>query len=248
MKRFARAFYILVFVAAFAACRGIYEKSSHSFSHYSLKQAETQANSAAVIAPYSHRLKDQMNEVISVSSAPLTRDGDQCTLGVFVCDALLFASPKAFAAQNTDVVLINHGGLRNNMPQGDITVGNIFDVMPFDNQLCLLELSGAELKRGAKAIAAKRHSIAGLKIVMRGDSVVSVMAGGKVVEDKLRYNLLTSDYLANGGDGFSFLSKPLARYDSELKIRDALIDYCRYYKSQGKKIDPYTDDRLSITK
>lgn len=240
--------YVVVGLTIFSGCKSIYEKNAQDFSHHSLKQGQAHSLSNKVIEPYSRIIRNQMNEVVSVSSAPLTRDGDQCTLGVFVCDALLFASAKTFSGQLTDVVLINHGGLRNDMPQGDITVGSIFDVMPFDNQLCQLKLSGAELRRNVKTIAAKRHSIAGMKIVMHKDSVISVTIGGKPLEESRQYYLLTSDYLANGGDGFSLLANPAARADAELKIRDAIIDYCRFLKANNKTIAPYTDDRLSITK
>ena len=62
------------------------------------------------------------------------------------------------------------------------------------------------------------------------------------------YTILTSDYLANGGDNFSFLKNSIELKFLNLKIRDALIEYCKLLTSQNKTLKPYTDDRFSLSK
>lgn len=189
-----------------------------------------------------------MNRVIAVADGAFTRDNKQCTLGNFVCDAMWMSARKVFLHDSVDVTLVNHGGLRANLPQGDITVGHIFEVMPFENQLVMVKIKGEKLIAGIKTIVAKHHSYAGLKLELRNDSIVAGEVGGKQIDPTKTYNLVTSDYLANGGDSFNFLFEPVELKTSEIKIRDAMIDYCEQLSKQQLHIKPYTDDRLRETK
>jgi 2',3'-cyclic-nucleotide 2'-phosphodiesterase (5'-nucleotidase family) len=234
-------------LALLLGCSNHYTKQKEDFSHFSLKDAKAQSRSDSLINGYRQLLSSEMSKTIAISLDVLTRDNSQSTLGNFVCDALKYAGEKEFST-SVNIVLVNRGGLRNNLPKGEITVGSVFELMPFENQMILLNIRGSKLIEGLKTIIAKRHSYVGLNLVVSRDSLVGATIGGKPISENEVYTLVTSDYLANGGDSFSFLAQPIASRLSDLKIRDAIIAYCLYLSKNNQFIKPYTDERLVETR
>ncbi|MBK7667363.1 MAG: 5'-nucleotidase C-terminal domain-containing protein [Sphingobacteriaceae bacterium] len=89
-----------------------------------------------------------METVIAKSDSSLTKDGFESSLGNFVLMATEeFININKPEIAGNCVLFINRGGLRNNLPMGEITKGNIFEVMPFDNEIVILTLSGQKLKK-----------------------------------------------------------------------------------------------------
>lgn len=237
----------MLFVLLLVACRNQLVKQYEKPEHLIVEKAAPQAASDSLVSIYRVQLNREMNEVIALAGQPMLREGDQSPLGNFVCDALKFSANTTFPQNTTDVVLVNRGGLRNNLPKGNITVSNIFELMPFENQLVMLSLKGSVLQKGLSVIVQKRHAYAGLKITVKGNAVLNCTINGSPIDPEKNYTIVTSDYLANAGDNFGFLKQHNWQLVSEVKIRDAIIAYCRYLNSQNKTIEPYTDERLIDT-
>jgi 2',3'-cyclic-nucleotide 2'-phosphodiesterase (5'-nucleotidase family) len=217
-----------------------------TFNHYSLKEKTGQKAGDSIVSPYREKLSGEMNKVVAVSYRELTKDNSQSMLGNFVCDALKYSGDIDFKTR-ADLVLANRGGFRSNLPKGDITAGNIFEMVPFDNHMVLVKVSGEKLLSGLKTIVSKRHSYLGLKLVLKKDSILDVKLNGKPIEPTAMYTIITSDFLANGGDNFNFLANPLEIRVSDLLFRDAIIKYCLSLTAGNEQIIPYTDDRLRET-
>ena len=145
-------------------------------------------------------------------------------------------------------VFIYRGGLRVNLPKGDIKVVNIFELMPFDNDLILVKIKGEKLLEGVQTIIEKKHSFSGLKIRVENDILMEATINYSLIDKEKIYTIVTSDYLANGGDNFLFLKDPVGFEKSKLKIREAIINYCIFLTENKKQIVPYTDGRLQISK
>ncbi len=137
----------------------------------------------------------------------------ETTMGNLVADSLR-------AALGADVALINGGGLRANRRYADgqaLTLGDLRREMPFNNVALLLDVSGAELLTAlengvsqAPQAAGRFPQASGLTLRYdpskpAGQRVVSVTVAGRPLDTAARYRLATSDFLADGGDGYTVL-------------------------------------------
>ena len=238
----------LLFATLLFACKGHYIKQGESFSHTTIQHSSTNKSGDSIIEPYKLKIEAEMNRVIAYSTDALTREGDQTTLGNFVCDAMYFWANAKLKNKPVDVVIVNRGGLRNNIPKGAVTVGNVFELMPFENELVLIEITGEKLLTGLKTIIAKKHSFYGLNLVLQNDKLIEGNINQRPIQPDSIYSILTSDYLANGGDSFNFLSKPVNTTFYKILLRDAIIGYCEELSQNKKQIVPYKDKRLYESK
>jgi len=238
---------ILFVVALFYTCKQQLVHQSN-FSHISVKESSYQDSSIKLVNFYKQQLESETQKIIVYSSQALNKDNHQHALGNFVCDAMKYIGEKTIF-DTCDIVLVNRGGLRANLPKGEIKVYNIFELMPFDNELVLLTVSGKKINEGLKTIVEKRHSFLGMQIIINtNNEILEAKIGGRTIEENKNYKIITSDYIANGGDKFDFLLNPINYKSCNIKIRDAIISYCKLLSEQQKQIIPYTDERFQISK
>jgi 5'-nucleotidase len=169
----------------------------------------------------------------------------ESALGNFFTDLMLAAHPEA------QIALTNGGGLRASLPAGELTYGQLFQSMPFDNRFALVDVDGAtvktlvigNLKRGAGIF-----SWGGLVTTAKCDGKnldVQIAIAGKPLEESARYKLVTSDFLASGGDGALKKLPPSSMVFTDEIIRESIADVLRARKGT---IDPkqlVTPKRLS---
>jgi 2',3'-cyclic-nucleotide 2'-phosphodiesterase (5'-nucleotidase family) len=244
----ARIIYLFLSVLFFSACTKTYLKQKEDFSHTSLKENSESENAKITIAEYKVKVNAETEKVIATSTETLLKDGEESTLGNFVCDALNYSGQQEFKNTPIDLVIINRGGLRVNLPKGDIKVINIFELMPFENELVLVKISGEKLLEGVQTIIQKKHCFLGLRLKAENNKLLEVTINKENIDKTKNYTVLTSDYLANGGDDFLFLKDPFTIQKSNLKIRDAIINYCNYLTENKKQIIPYKDGRFQFSK
>jgi 2',3'-cyclic-nucleotide 2'-phosphodiesterase (5'-nucleotidase family) len=185
----------------------------------------------SLVAPFRARLETRIGEVIGEASGILVKSWPEGSLGNFAADAVLHAA-RARMDESVEMALVNNGGLRIPIPEGPITVGRIFELMPFENMVTVLSLEGSQVEALAQEIARRGgEPVAGLSfhIDTGGEDMTAtnLRVGGEEVEPDRLYRLATSDYLANGGDEMTTLTRPMERLDLDLLIRDALIQYVR---------------------
>ena len=171
-------------------------------------------------------------------TAKVTKEyGSESAEGNWFTDLMIAARPEA------QVALTNGGGLRADMPAGDLTYGQLFEAMPFDNRFAIVELKGSHLRSLASTNLQRGGGIlswSGLAVKARckgGKLESTITVGGKPLDEKKSYKMVTSDFLASGGDG---LVGRLKLPDGAIKvtdviIRDAIADILR--KKKGS-VDP----------
>ena len=152
-----RILYVFLSLLIFSGCSKSYLNQKADFTHYSFSPHTTSAPARVTIAEYKVKINAEPEKVIGTSTDVLIKEGDESTLGNFVCDALKYSAEKEFNNLPVDVVLLNRGGLRANLPKGDIKVINIFELMPFENDLILVKISGQKLLEGLQIVFEKRH-------------------------------------------------------------------------------------------
>ena len=217
-----------------------------------LSSAETASVDSVVyymIEPYRKGMSAKMDEVIGVSEQVLEKSQPEGLLGNFVADACLKIANQYYYPEDghaADFCLLNNGGLRASLPVGKITRKNIFELMPFENSLSVLTLKGELLKKLFDFIAVKGGMpVSGLRLVIKDTIAMNVLVNGAAFDKEKIYKVITSDYLANGGDGLFFLSDVVKRDDLNLKVRDALFEYIFRLNSEEKKISSQLDGRIS---
>ena len=98
----------------------------------------------ALIAPYKIQRDEKMNRIIGKADTILHKNGIKSPLGNFVADLLPMQALK-YGAQSVDVGMISSGGLRVPIDAGDIKVGEIFELMPYENDIWVLTLNGSTM-------------------------------------------------------------------------------------------------------
>lgn len=199
--------------------------------------------------PYKVKFEAEMNKVIGQSALRLTKPGNQpeTLLGNFFTDALMAEGKKL--DPTIDFCLATKGGLRVELPEGDITVGKVFELMPFENALTILEVSGEQVAKIAEFVAfSQGQPVSGMRLVINDNKPTNITIGGKPLDLKKTYKLLTYDYLANGGDDSRGLDNPISRKDYPQKVRETLIQHISGLTAAGQAINVKLDGRVSISK
>jgi 2',3'-cyclic-nucleotide 2'-phosphodiesterase (5'-nucleotidase family) len=191
---------------------------------------------------------------VTLTSAVTRAYGTESAEGNWFTELMLAAQPDAHVA------LTNGGGLRADIPPGELTYGALFEAMPFDNRFAIVELQGKHIRRLVANNLQRTggfNSWGGLTVRARckdGKLDLAISIGGKPLADEGKYKLVTSDFLASGGDGVIGRLKlpPEAIRMTDVIIRDALADILRKKKgtidgtalfSPGKKRVDYEGSR-----
>ena len=229
-----RNYTIYIGAILFFACSPSYILQSHDNEVIGVK-APVDSTILTIITPYQNGIKDQMNEVLTYTKNDLKKGRPQSTIGNFVTDLCLNYA-------NAHLCVMNNGGLRTTINKGNITRGKIYELMPFENELVVLELNKSDYlgllnyitKRGGEPFSGVTITMDNKGNIINNSLPVDFDSGEKL-------KVITSDYLANGGDKMSFF-KDKEQIKVGLKLRDAIIDYC----TKTDTIDVKLDDRIKI--
>jgi 2',3'-cyclic-nucleotide 2'-phosphodiesterase (5'-nucleotidase family) len=237
--------FLLLFILPLVLGCGRYQSTGYTASIHPLSENDSPDEGlTAFIRPYKEALEKEMNTVIGQSRKELNTKGTgETTLGNLVADL-----QKEFAEEKfdtpVDISVMNNGGLRNSLPEGDITLGNVYELSPFENYLYLLELDGegvAEL--AAYAVDKKNLGLSGLTLRAEDGRLVAFEVNGQTVDPAKTYTLAISDYLANGGDYMDFLLGKKRLISSEYLIRDLMIQKIKERSMEGQLLDAEIEGR-----
>lgn len=247
MTRFFRFFVVLVFVSAISCTQAPSELlnifglnlSTHEYSEID-ENLEIDPEIEAIIEKHRKGLILELQEVVTVADGDFIKSKPESAMGNLMADILRRWSMH-LEGRYIDIGLVNYGGIRTNLSQGPITKGAIFEVMPFENYLTLLELSGDQVLKLADEIAARNGDmISGMRMRIVDDKARDVIVGSGGVDVTRTYWIATNSYVADGGDNYNSLQNPLQRKDLNVLMREVIIDYMKSKKS----IAPQTDGRI----
>ena len=120
---------------------------------------------------------------------------------------------------------MNVGGLRTALPNGEITMGNMYEVMPFENSVVVVKLNGSSMDSLFKHIIRRGgEPVSGLKLEIDEKQLYTAWLGQRRFDSRRDYWVATSDYLAFGGDGFNMLKSPMQIVFFKRTLRDVLIE------------------------
>lgn len=220
--------------------------------HASIEFTDTMKQDSSlllIINEYKIYVDSSMNNLIAYSETMMQKGQPESLLGNFVCDLILETALAKFSDSlqlNSNVmVLMNNGGFRSSLPMGGITIGDVYQLMPFDNEIVILKLPGTVMKNVLSSIALKGGMpLAGVELVLRAENWTSASFSGNNFDENNEYFLITSDYIADGGGNIPGLDKYLFYFHSRLKVRDVIIDYFIQMTEESRTADPKLDGRI----
>lgn len=192
------------------------------------------------------KMTGEIQTVVGTAGRTLTGGKPQSLLSNFAADAIFDYASGLWGT--VDFAVINIGGIRNIMNQGPITIENIYEIFPFDNRIVLLELPGKAVKEFFDSVAKKEGEglSKNIETVIRNKTVQGLKVGGKIIDENKIYFVATLDYLAEGNDRMEALTKAVKVTDSNILLRDALIEYIQKQTAENKAIDSNLDNRIMI--
>jgi len=238
MHRFFFSISAILFLFACSPHLSVYQLTTKNIP-VNNQSAMVDSQVEAIVKPYHDSIEHDMTKLIAVSASPLVKGKPESRLTNLISDILLKSAADYCKINNLkltpDASYVNYGGLRASLPQGNITVRNVFELMPFENEIVIIKVSGESIQKMAERIAARGgEGVAGLTIGIRDAKPATLKIGGKAVDPLALYWLVTNDYCANGGDQMSMLSDPVQRINTRMKIRDVLIQaLADRYKKDG---------------
>lgn len=213
------------------------------------------AGAVARVAALAEPLEALRNKVVTSINEPLGGDravcrAQECSMGTLIADAML----ARVADQGIQVAIQNGGGIRASIDAGEVTMGEVLTVLPFQNTLSTFEVTGAvlleALENGVSEVsegAGRFPQVAGMSYAFDasqpvGSRVSDVMIAGAPLDMAKTYGVVSNNYVRNGGDGYKMFRGAANAYDFGPDLADVTAEYL----AENAPYKPYTDGRITV--
>ncbi len=192
----------------------------------------------------------ELDEVIGQCEEALYAYTPASPLSNLLTDMLLKQTPLYTSEEELsgDLAILNFGGIRTHLPAGDVTVGDIFNLSPFNNTIVVLDIRGSELRKALMRFSERNATaaFAGGQITFLSGTPYKILIQGEPLEEERIYKVITLDFIAGGGDKILNDIEYLSTLNTGVLYRDFLIQEIRKITQTGQSIRGYKDDRVII--
>jgi 5'-nucleotidase len=206
-----------------------------------LEGVEPDASVAKLLEPFESKLNEMLQQVLGHAAGDLSRStAQESHIGNLLADAVR-------AKTGTAIALIHPADAQSGIRKGPITSRTMFEVLPSENTLVTMRLSGAQIKR---ILGRSVMSLSGIRVKLdvgkpEGKRLVSVrLEGGGPIRDNDFYSLTTNDFLSTGGDGHTEFADGLHVEDTGILMRDALAEHI----ARLGTVAPRLDGRIQVSR
>lgn len=251
-----RKYSLLVLASAFILC-------SACTSHYVLTDvrsekilidkrfdATTDAEVTAFLAPFKQRIDSLMSPVLGETGSSLSSGRPESKLSNLLTDILVWGA-KSYQ-ENVDFAVYNMGGIRASFAKGDVTIGDVVDVAPFENKICFVTLTGDKVRelfeqiarRGGEGVSKEVRMVIG-----KDGKLKRATLSGKTIDPLASYRIATIDYLVQGNDGLKAFKSGtglVAPTSEKSNVRNIIIDYFKECTQSGKMVDAQIEGRITV--
>ena len=194
-----------------------------------------------LLAPFRQEVAEMKAEILATADRPLgVKRHEPSEIGALVTDAILAATKRHDDLPDADFALQNSGGLRTPLPKGEISYGHLYEVLPFDNLLVTMKLTGKQVDELLTAVVktGRVFQTAGLHVELTCDkngkpdgARAKDLASGKPLVATKTYTVVWNDFLANGGDGTrEVLATVEQSFHPKYVMRDVVAEVLRERK------------------
>lgn len=199
-----------------------------------------------VFMKYKNTLENQVMKIIGESEIYMDAKAPESLLSNFLADQLL-KKANEINDKKVDLAIINFGGIRAPLNKGKITVSDVYKIMPFENELVILNIKGVDLKDVFENIAEEGgEGVSNIKLEISDKKIGNLFIGGEAFDDNKEYAVATMDYLAEGNSGMKGFLKATKRFDTHLKVRDVYISQIEKITARGNKVSSALDGRIKF--
>ncbi len=185
------------------------------------------------VEPYKNRINEILDSTLAYAPKPLLlNDGERTSsMGNLMADIVFEEAAPIFnsrSGKELDFVVLNAGGVRSVISEGNVSARNAYEVMPFENYIEVVELSGSATRQLINFVAksSRRHPVSGIEIITDKEGALeSVNIQGQPFDESRNYFVATSDYLVNGGPSVGFFDEIVSRTATDYLLRNAIIDH-----------------------
>ncbi len=242
---------LFILLILISACRNSLQVTGTENKQYIIGSgADTTAD--VIIMKLTGTYRDSLNQVMSepliFNKVAMIKELPEGNLGNF-CSDLWYAAAVRYCKnqqlRQPDFAVFNHGGLRSALPAGMLTLRNIFELMPFENELVLCEIDKVHLDSLLNTIALKGGApVANIQLRIHEGQVESAKYSASSDSSQKTVLVVTSDYLAGGNDNFTIFKTGTTR-TTHLKLRDILIDELRVRGTLNDTLQIQKDGRIT---
>ncbi len=198
-----------------------------------------------IVQQYKPTIDSLMRMVVAQSAVYMEAGRPETALNNWTADAIKTEAECEFA-QPIDFAVMNVGGIRNPIPQGDVTLGHLYSAFSFDNKLTLVRLMGSDVRALFDIMASRNgEAVSGeVKFTIVNDKATAITIAGQPLDDNRVYTIGTIDYIANGGDHMTPFLNAVERIDSLTIMRDAIIRYVQREHAAGRPLSAKWEGRI----
>ncbi|MGR3711659.1 MAG: bifunctional metallophosphatase/5'-nucleotidase [Shimia sp.] len=208
----------------------------------------------ARVAELAGPIAEMKNRLVAETSEAINGERDscraqECAMGNLVADAML----DRVKDQGIQIAIQNGGGIRSSIDAGEVTMGEVLSVLPFQNTLSTFEVKGATivaaLENGVSKFeegAGRFPQVAGMSYAFdvsqpAGSRISDVMVGDAPIEADTVYGVVSNNYVRNGGDGYKMFRDAMNAYDYGPDLADVTAEYM----AANGSFTPYLDGRIT---
>lgn len=255
MKRKATILAVLATIMMVSSCKTHYTVSSVRRTQIvmdSRYDSKPDPVAAEFLRPYKHIVDSIMGPVVGRSAKYMTTERPESLLPNLLADIMVWAAKDY--NETVDLGIYNMGGVRADLPKGEITYGDVLDIAPFENKIAFTTLSGTDLLELFAQIAAVggegvSHSVR--LVISDTNELISAAVDGQPIDPNRDYRIATIDYLLGGTDKMEAFKKGRninSPQDASNNSRFIIMNYFRELTKQGRMADSNIEGRITIKK
>ena len=190
----------------------------------------------------------KVKSVIGHSTRTMVRTYPECEIYDWYIDELMRATADS-TGKRVDIGFANRGGVRIDMPAGEILYDDIMSMFPFRNNLCYVALRGRDVKVILDQMASTTFQIVGgIKIVAKNGKIVSATINGAPIDDDRIYGVATLNFMLDGGDGYKVAKNAEEVIMCNGYLYDTMLAYVQNLTAAGKPVEYQNQHWITILK
>ena len=179
----------------------------------------------------------QVKQVIGYSTEAMAREYPECPLYDWIIDEIMRATADS-TGRKVDIGITNRGGIRIDMPGGEVFYDDIMSMFPFKNNLYYVALKGKDVRAILDQMASTTFQVlGGIKVVAKNGKIVSATVDGEPLDDDKVYGVATINFILDGGDGYHVGRNAVEMIPCNGWLYDTMLDYVRGLTAAGKPIE-----------
>lgn len=206
---------------------------------------KTDPHITSLIYSFKKQLDAEMNTVIGNAARTLTIEKPDRLLVNLTAGAMKQYGDEHLK-NGVDIAFMNINGHRSSLNKGPITVGNMYEIYSFENELVYLDLKGEDLEKLFASFAQKAPQgfSSNVRLTIKNHQVYSLTINGKPLDKNKIYKIITLDYLADGNDNMEALKNAVSTSTTGILLRNMMIDYVKRCSVEGREVNAIADERI----